>query len=112
MCGKLANKLGLGHSNKDVSSLILLPLPPSFNLLQIENYNEVHDAIDQCENRECINGWLALDLKPLKYGLLNLACKWSHLCKQWLLRYVQGTLKVRNTFLKQCQQAEVASCRS
>ncbi|KAH8382612.1 hypothetical protein KR009_004377 [Drosophila setifemur] len=66
---------------------------------EIENYNEVHDAIDQSENRECINGWLALDLKPLKYGLLNLACKWSHLCKQWLLRYVQGTLKELNAFI-------------
>ncbi|XP_017082814.2 dynein heavy chain 17, axonemal [Drosophila eugracilis] len=66
---------------------------------EIENYNEVHDAIDQCENRECINGWLALDLKPLKYGLLNLACKWSHLCKKWLLRYVQGTLKDLNAFI-------------
>ncbi|KQS52177.1 uncharacterized protein Dere_GG12117, isoform B [Drosophila erecta] len=66
---------------------------------QIENYNEVHDAIDQCENRECINGWLALDIKPLKYGLLNLACKWSHLCKRWLLRYVQGTLKELNAFI-------------
>ncbi|KAH8326498.1 hypothetical protein KR067_009278 [Drosophila pandora] len=66
---------------------------------EIENYNEVHDAIDQCESRECINGWLALDLKPLKYGLLNLACKWSHLCKQWLLRYVQGTLKELNAFI-------------
>ncbi|EDX15768.1 GD15126 [Drosophila simulans] len=66
---------------------------------EIENYNEVHDAIDQCENRECINGWLALDLKPLKYGLLNLACKWSHMCKKWLLRYVQGTLKELNAFI-------------
>ncbi|XP_034662377.1 dynein beta chain, ciliary [Drosophila subobscura] len=66
---------------------------------EIEQYNEVHEAIDQMENRVCINGWLALDLKPLKYGLLNLACKWSHLCKQWLLRYVQGTLKELNAFI-------------
>jgi len=73
----------------------MLSLHKHSHFSQIENYNEVHDAIDQCENRECINGWLALDIKPLKYGLLNLACKWSHMCKKWLLRYVQGTLKVR-----------------
>ncbi|KAH8251731.1 hypothetical protein KR038_005556 [Drosophila bunnanda] len=66
---------------------------------EIENYNEMHDQIDQTENRECINGWLALDLKPLKFGLLNLACKWSHLCKKWLLRYVQGTLKELTAFI-------------
>lgn len=62
---------------------------------QIERYNELHDVIEQFENRHCINGWLALDVKPLKHGLLNLVCKWSHLYKQWLLRYVQQTLKVR-----------------
>ncbi|XP_068157565.1 LOW QUALITY PROTEIN: dynein beta chain, ciliary [Drosophila tropicalis] len=66
---------------------------------EIEHYNEVHDAIDQDENRHCINGWLALDLKPLKFALLNHACKWSHLCKQWLLRYVQCTLKELNGFI-------------
>lgn len=64
------------------------------SLPQIERYNELHDSIDQCESQHCINGWLALDLKPLKHGLLNLACKWSHLFKKWLLRYVQRTLQV------------------
>nr|XP_032294976.1 dynein heavy chain 9, axonemal [Drosophila virilis] len=66
---------------------------------EIERYNELHDAIDQCESRHCLNGWLALDVKPLKHGLLNLTCKWSHLYKQWLLRYVQKTLQELNAFI-------------
>ncbi|ALC45571.1 CG41497 [Drosophila busckii] len=71
---------------------------------EIERYNELHDAIDQCESRRCINGWLALDLKPLKHGLLNLTCKWSHLHKRWLLRYVQCTLQDLNAFIALGQQ--------
>ncbi|XP_060647178.1 dynein beta chain, ciliary [Drosophila nasuta] len=71
---------------------------------EIERYNELHDAIDQCESRHCIHGWLALDLRPLKHGLLNLVCKWSHLYKQWLLRYVQQTLKELNTFIANSQE--------
>ncbi|EDV95038.1 GH23822 [Drosophila grimshawi] len=66
---------------------------------EIERYNELHDEIDLYENRHCINGWLDLDVKPLKHGLLNLACKWSHLYKQWLLRYVQQTLQELNAFI-------------
>ncbi|XP_030369376.1 dynein beta chain, ciliary [Scaptodrosophila lebanonensis] len=66
---------------------------------EIERYNELHDTIDQHEIRHCINGWLALDLKPLKYALLNLSCKWSHLYKQMMLNYVKQTLQELNAFI-------------
>lgn len=62
--------------------------------LQIDRYNDQHETIEQYENRHCINGWLAIDVNPLKYALLNYTFKWSNNFKIWLLRYVEQTLKV------------------
>ncbi|XP_037943923.1 dynein beta chain, ciliary-like [Teleopsis dalmanni] len=66
---------------------------------EIERYNDLHEEIDQL-SCHCVDAWLAIDINPLKYALLNHACKWSHLFKQRLLVYVQQTLEELTTFIK------------
>lgn len=41
-----------------------------------------------------INGWLAIELKPLQQSLSKLIWKWIEAFKKQLLRYVQITCKV------------------
>ncbi|XP_067623613.1 dynein beta chain, ciliary [Eurosta solidaginis] len=67
--------------------------------MQIDSYNEHHEVIEQLAGQQRINGWLSIDLNPLKYALLNHVCKWSHLHKRWLLNYVERTLTELTTFI-------------
>ncbi|XP_039966059.1 dynein beta chain, ciliary [Bactrocera tryoni] len=67
--------------------------------MQIDRYNEHHEAVEQLAGQQRINGWLSIDLNPLKYALLNHVCKWSHLHKRWLLQYVERTLNELTNFI-------------
>ncbi|XP_053970080.1 dynein beta chain, ciliary [Anastrepha ludens] len=67
--------------------------------MQIDRYNEHHESIEQLAGQQRINGWLSIDLNPLKYALLNHVCKWAHLHKRWLLHYVERTLNELTNFI-------------
>ncbi|KAM7359981.1 dynein beta chain, ciliary isoform 2-T2 [Cochliomyia hominivorax] len=67
---------------------------------EIERYNRLHDVIEQLSDFHTINGWLAIDIRPLKYTLLNMTCKWSQYFKRRLLRYVENTLEKFNKFIQ------------
>ncbi|XP_037811861.1 dynein beta chain, ciliary, partial [Lucilia sericata] len=67
---------------------------------EIERYNELHDDIELRNDFHNVNGWLSIDIKPLKYTLLNMTCKWSQYFKKRLLRYVETTLEKFNKFIK------------
>uniref|UniRef100_A0A1I8M433 Uncharacterized protein n=1 Tax=Musca domestica TaxID=7370 RepID=A0A1I8M433_MUSDO len=60
---------------------------------EIERYIEMHDVLEQFDDFKIINGWLLIDIRPLKYSLLNMTCKWSQFYKKGLLLYVERTLE-------------------
>ncbi|XP_061387676.1 dynein beta chain, ciliary, partial [Musca vetustissima] len=68
---------------------------------EIERYIEMHDVLEQFDDFKIINGWLLIDIRPLKYALLNMTCKWSQFYKKGLLLYVERTLERFNIFIKQ-----------
>ncbi|XP_073817377.1 dynein beta chain, ciliary-like [Musca autumnalis] len=68
---------------------------------EIERYIEMHDVLEQFDDFRIINGWLLIDIRPLKYSLLNMTCKWSQFYKKGLLLYVERTLERLTIFIEQ-----------
>lgn len=85
------------YMNIEILQIFLISSSIQISFLQIDRYNEHHEAVEQLTGQQRINGWLNIDLNPLKYALLNHVCKWSHQHKRWLLKYVEHTLNVSET---------------
>lgn len=61
---------------------------------QIEQYNNKLENLNKLSEVHVINGWLAIQVKPLQQSLSKLICKWIEAFKKQLLRYVQIVCKV------------------
>uniref|UniRef100_A0A1I8PY36 AAA+ ATPase domain-containing protein n=1 Tax=Stomoxys calcitrans TaxID=35570 RepID=A0A1I8PY36_STOCA len=71
---------------------------------EIERYIEMHEELEQFDDYKTINHWLLVDIRPLKYTLLNMTCKWSQFYKKALLMYVERTLQRFTDFIKRSFQ--------
>uniref|UniRef100_A0A1A9VM43 AAA+ ATPase domain-containing protein n=1 Tax=Glossina austeni TaxID=7395 RepID=A0A1A9VM43_GLOAU len=66
----------------------------------IEYYKDLHENIDQLEEKHCIQNWLSINVKPLKYSLLNSICKWIEYFKERLFKYMEKTLQKYDNFIE------------
>ena len=65
----------------------------------IDFYAELYEEINKNETIKIFNSWLKVNLKGLKYSLLNEVCKWSFLFKQYLKDKVVNDLKELEDFI-------------
>jgi dynein heavy chain len=65
----------------------------------IEGYNVLYDKVEKIDHFHTIDSWLSVNLKGLKYSLLNLICKWSYTFKEFLRDKVIGDLKELEDFI-------------
>jgi dynein heavy chain len=65
----------------------------------IESYSQLYDSIEHIDHLHNINSWLRVNLKDLKYSLLNSICKWSYLFKQFLQNKVIDDLNELEDFI-------------
>ncbi|KAL9898323.1 dynein beta chain, ciliary [Glossina fuscipes fuscipes] len=66
----------------------------------IEYYKDLHENIDQLEEKHCIQNWLSINVKPLKYSLLNSVCKWIEFFKERLFKYMEKTIQKYDIFIE------------
>lgn len=66
----------------------------------IEYYGQLYDEIEKIDSFYPVNSWLRVNLKDLKYSLLNLVCKWSYLFKEYLRNKVVSDLKELEDFIR------------
>lgn len=67
----------------------------------IDFYAELYEEINKNDTTHIFNSWLKVNLKGLKYSLLNEVCKWGFLYKQFLKDKVVNDLKGLEDFIKQ-----------
>lgn len=66
---------------------------------EIDYYNMLHEEIDRNDTIHIFNSWLKVNMKGLKYSILNEVCKWSFLFKQYLKDKVVDDLKELEDFI-------------
>lgn len=69
---------------------------------QLDNYEQLYKTIEAIELEWIANGWLRIDVKPLRQALLNLVCKWSLLFKNHLVEHVKKAIKDLEDFCVEC----------
>lgn len=55
---------------------------------QIDSYERLYEEVCRLEPIKVFDGWMKIDLRPLKASLLNLIKRWSLTFKQHLVDYV------------------------
>ncbi|KAG5679915.1 hypothetical protein PVAND_009451 [Polypedilum vanderplanki] len=65
----------------------------------IESYSQLYDSVEKIEQHHYISTWLRVNLKDVKYSLMNLICKWSYLFKKVLRDKVINDLKELEDFI-------------
>lgn len=55
---------------------------------QIDSYEQLYDDVCRLEPVKVFDGWMKIDVRPLKASLLNLIKKWSLTFKQHLVDHV------------------------
>lgn len=65
----------------------------------IEYYDKLYNEIDKIDAKYNLNSFLRVNLTGLKFGLLNLVCKWSYLFKQYLTSKVIDDLDELENFI-------------
>lgn len=65
----------------------------------IDFYGELYEKINKYENTRIFSSWLKVNLKGLKFSLVNEVCKWSFLFKQYLKDKVVNDLKELEDFI-------------
>lgn len=69
---------------------------------QIDYYEDLYKKVEQIPPEHIISdGWLNLDVKPLRQAILNTICKWSNLFKQHLYNRVINSLNELESFIKE-----------
>ncbi|XP_073737597.1 dynein axonemal heavy chain 9 [Callorhinus ursinus] len=67
---------------------------------QIDFYESLYGEVCRLEPIKVFDGWMKIDLRPLKASLLNLIKRWSLTFKQHLVDYVTNSLADLEVFIK------------
>nr|XP_035961168.1 dynein heavy chain 9, axonemal [Halichoerus grypus] len=67
---------------------------------QIDSYERLYEEVCRLEPIKVFDGWMKIDLRPLKASLLNLIKRWSLTFKQHLVDYVTNSLADLEVFIK------------
>lgn len=65
----------------------------------IDFYGELYEEINKNDTIHIFDSWLRVNMKGLKYSMLNEVCKWSFLYKQFLKEKVINDLKELEIFI-------------
>ncbi|XP_032695992.1 dynein heavy chain 9, axonemal [Lontra canadensis] len=67
---------------------------------QIDSYENLYEEVCRLEPIKVFDGWMKIDLRPLKATLLNVIKRWSLMFKQHLVDYVTNSLADLEVFIK------------
>ncbi|XP_022380343.1 dynein heavy chain 9, axonemal [Enhydra lutris kenyoni] len=67
---------------------------------QIDSYENLYEEVCRLEPIKVFDGWMKIDLRPLKATLLNVIKRWSLMFKQHLVDYVTNSLAALEVFIK------------
>ncbi|KAF0872636.1 DYH9 protein, partial [Crocuta crocuta] len=67
---------------------------------QIDSYEQLYDDVCRLEPVKVFDGWMKIDVRPLKASLLNLIKKWSLTFKQHLVDHVTNSLADLEVFIR------------
>ncbi|XP_028130568.2 dynein beta chain, ciliary-like [Diabrotica virgifera virgifera] len=76
--------------------------PPTIDQFkeEIERYEQLYKKVEQLPSEHILmEGWLRLDIKPLRQAILNTICKWGMLFKNHLYNKVINSLNELETFI-------------
>ncbi|CAG9859865.1 unnamed protein product [Phyllotreta striolata] len=75
--------------------------PPILEQFQekIAYYDELYKKVEATPEEKIINGWLKLDVRPLRQIVLNYVCKWGFLFKNHLYNKVINNLDELDNFI-------------
>lgn len=81
--------------------------PPALGTFRqvIDFYAELYEEIDQYEKFMYFNSWLRVNMKGLKYRMLNEVCKWGWLFKRYLKEKVVNDLTELDNFIIQSTES-------
>ncbi|CAH1116455.1 unnamed protein product [Phaedon cochleariae] len=69
---------------------------------QIDYYEELYKKMEQVPYEKILmDGWLRIDVRPLRQAILNTICKWGNLFKQHLYNRVVDSLNELENFIKE-----------
>ncbi|KAJ8925640.1 hypothetical protein NQ315_009485 [Exocentrus adspersus] len=69
---------------------------------QIDYYENLYKKVEQIPGEKILmDGWLRLDVKPLRQAILNTICKWGNMFKQHLFNRVLDSLNGLENFIKE-----------
>lgn len=73
---------------------------------QIDYYDNLYKKVEEIPPETLLmDGWLKIDLKPLRQAILNTICKWSNLFKQHLYNKVINSLEDLENFIREALAA-------
>jgi dynein heavy chain, axonemal len=100
---KYGRKLTADEQDEIENGLLeLKEKPPELNDFKnmIEYYDQLYNEIEKIDELHNVNTFLRVNLNDLKYGLLNLVCKWSYLFKEYLRNKVIDDLRELEDFIR------------
>ncbi|XP_018562388.1 dynein beta chain, ciliary-like [Anoplophora glabripennis] len=89
---------------KDENAPGIKESPPTVNQFkeQIDYYENLYKKVEQIPpERILMDGWLRVDVKPLRQAILNIICKWGNMFKQHLYNRVIDSLEGLESFIKE-----------
>lgn len=86
---------------KDVNGPGIKETPPTLEQFkeQIDNYEKIYNKIEIIPKEKIINGWLLVDIAPLRQAMLNISKKWSNMFKQNLYDQVVNSIQELEEFI-------------
>lgn len=70
---------------------------------QIDFYEEMYKKVETMQTEKILeDGWLRIDVKPIRQAILNTICKWGNLFKQHLYNHVINSLDDLENFIAEC----------
>lgn len=78
-------------------------IPPTIEQYkeQIDFYEDLYKKLETIETEMILEGWLRVDVKPLRQAVLNSVCKWGNLFKQHLYNHVLDSLNELEIFIQE-----------
>lgn len=69
---------------------------------QIDYYDNLYKKVEEIPpDKLLMDGWLKIDVRPLRQAILNTICKWSNLFKQHLYNRVINSLEELENFIRE-----------
>lgn len=80
--------------------------PPTIDMFkqQIDLYETLFKQVEAIETEWIANGWLRIDVRPLRQAILNNVGKWGNLFKQHLVEHVESSIKELEEFCVECDE--------